>query len=254
MKSYIAFTKKEFTEYFRSSKMVLMIIVFLILGLMSPLLAKFTPEILKSLASDGLSIKVAAPTAIDSWTQYYKNMSQFGLIVLVILFSGILTNEISKGTLINMLTKGLKRSTVILAKMTMASISWTIAYLVAFFITYGYTIYFWPKDSLDNLFLAAACLWLFGLFLIASIMLGSVVFKGIGGSLLFTGGLVALMFILDIFPKLSKYNPIRLVSSNLNLITGSLNFDDILKPVITVLIMVALFIFSSCLIFNKKIL
>jgi len=252
MSSYLAFTKKEFTECFRSSKMVIMAVVFLLIGIMNPVLAKVTPDILKSLASDGMTISVAKPTALDSWTQYYKNMPQFGLIVLVIIFSGILTNEISKGTLINMLTKGLKRSTVIAAKMTMSAVTWTLCYLIAFAVSYGYTVYFWPDDSCEHLVLAAACLWLFGLLLLAAIMLGSVIFKGIGGSLLFTGGLVAIMFVLDIFPKVSDYNPILLASGNMGLVTGAIETGDIIKPVIVSLVLMIAFLFGACSIFNKK--
>lgn len=252
MSSYLAFTKKEFTECIRSSKLVIMAIVFLLIGIMNPVLAKVTPDILKSLASDGMTISVADPTALDAWTQYYKNMPQFGLIVLVIIFSGILTNEISKGTLINMLTKGLKRSTVIAAKMTMSAVIWTLCYLIAFAVSYGYTIYFWPDDSCEHLILAAACLWLFGLLLLAAIMLGSVLFKGIGGSLLFTGGLVAIMFVLDIFPKVSDYNPILLASGNMGLITGAIETGDIIKPVIVSLVLMIAFLFGACSIFNKK--
>lgn len=252
MNSYLAFTKKEFTECIRSSKMVIMAVVFLLIGIMNPVLAKVTPDILKSLASEGMTITVADPTALDSWTQFYKNMPQFGLIVLVIIFSGILTNEISKGTLINMLTKGLKRSIVIYAKMTMAAVTWTLSFLIAFGVSYGYTVYFWPEDSCDNLFLAATCLWLFGLLLLAAIMLGSVLLKGIAGSLLFTGGFIAIMFVLDIFPKVSDYNPILLASGNMGLITGVMEASDVVKPVVVSVVLMIAFLLGACSIFNKK--
>lgn len=70
--------------------------------MMSPLAAKLLPQIL---ASEGISITLPDPSAIDSWSQFFKNISQMGLIVTVILFSGVLGTELSKGTLINMLTK-----------------------------------------------------------------------------------------------------------------------------------------------------
>lgn len=60
-----------------------------------------------------------------------------GLIVLVLLFSGTLTTELSKGTLINVLTKGLTRYAVILAKYTVALVLWSFALLMALGVTYG---------------------------------------------------------------------------------------------------------------------
>ncbi len=251
MSSYWAFTKKEFLECFRTSKLIIMIMVFILLGIMNPVLAKITPELLSSLQSEGMTISVAETTALDSWTQYYKNMPQMGLIVLVVIFSGILSNEISKGTLINVLTKGLHRTTVILAKMTMAVTVWTVSYFLAFLVSYFYTAYFWPDGACDNLFLAAACLWLFGVMMLASIMVGSVIFKGIAGCLLFAGGFVAVMFILNLFPKIAEFNPMLLASGNMNLITGAMDTGDFIKPIIVCIILIIAFLFSSCTIFKK---
>lgn len=252
MSSYMAFTKKEFTECFRSGKMVIMFIVYLLIGIMNPVLAKVTPDILKSFASKGMEIKVAPPTALDAWTQYYKNVPQFGLIVLVIIFSGLLANELTKGTLINMLTKGLNRSVVILSKMTMAVIIWTVCYAVAFGVSYGYTIYFWPDDTCSHVVSAAACLWLFGILLLAAIMFGSVILKGLGGSLLFTGGIVVVMFLINIVPKAAEYNPIQLASSNMSLITGTMDVEGIVKSVIVCIVCIVAMLIGSCAIFNKK--
>lgn len=251
MSSYWAFTKKEFLECFRTSKLVIIMVVFLLLGIMNPVLTKITPELLSSLQSEGMTISVAETTALDSWAQYYKNMPQMGLIVLVIIFSGILTNEISKGTLINVLTKGLKRSTVILAKITMAVTVWTVSYILAFLVSYFYTEYFWPDGSCENLVLAAMCLWLFGVMLLASIMLGSVIFKGMAGCILFTGGTVVVMFIVNLFPKISEYNPLLLASGNMNLITGAMDTGDIVKPIIVCILLIITFLFSSCSIFKR---
>jgi len=63
------------------------------------------PEIVGSLVTDGVVITLPEPTAYDAWAQFFKNATQMGLFVMVILFSGVLSSELSKGTLINLLTK-----------------------------------------------------------------------------------------------------------------------------------------------------
>ena len=45
MRAYGAFMKKEFLELFRTYKWLVMGLVFLLLGIMSPLAAKFLPEL-----------------------------------------------------------------------------------------------------------------------------------------------------------------------------------------------------------------
>lgn len=252
MKSYIAFTKKEFCESIRTYKFFIMITVFLLLGMMNPITAKITPQLLKSFMPEGMTITLGEPTALDSWAQFFKNVPQMGLIVLVIVYSGIMANEFSRGTLINMLTKGLSRSVVILSKFTMAATVWTLSYVLCFLTTYIYTLYFWSIEGINNIMLSAFCLWLFGILLLAIIILGGVLFKSSYGGLLFTGGFVAVLSLLNISPALQKYNPITLISGNMSLITNNMSVSDFTLPVVISSIAVIVFITSAVILFNKK--
>ena len=119
MKSLYAFVKKESLELIRSGKLVLLVIISCLFGIMNPFIAKITPWLMEmmsdQLAESGMSITTIKVDAITSWTQFYKNVPLL-LIIFVIIMSGILTNEYQKGTLINILTKGLERWKVIIAK------------------------------------------------------------------------------------------------------------------------------------------
>ena len=55
---------------------------------MNPFAAKFLPEILASALPSGMTITLPEPSAMDSWGQFFKNISQMGIIVVVILFGG----------------------------------------------------------------------------------------------------------------------------------------------------------------------
>ena len=105
MRAYLAFTKKELFEFTKTYKLLLIVTVFLIFGFMNPVVAKFTPDLMESLMEEGIKISLPEPTIFDSWAQFFKNTTQIGLIVLVIIFSGLISNELSKGTLINMLDR-----------------------------------------------------------------------------------------------------------------------------------------------------
>ena len=113
MSGYIAFVKKEFTENMKNYRFLILLTVFLIFGIMSAFLAKFTPEILSALAAD--MEMTSEPVALDAWKQFYKNISGVGFSAFIILFGSCMSNEYSKGTLILMVTKGLSRKAVILA-------------------------------------------------------------------------------------------------------------------------------------------
>jgi len=247
MKAYIAFTKKEFTEYVRTYKLLILGLVFLLFGMMNPVLAKFTPEIIKAA---GLDIQLPEPTALDSWAQFFKNVGQMGMVVIVILFSGIMANEFSKGTLINILTKGLKRSTVILSKFTVASILWSLSYLFCFAVTYIYTLVFWEMTGLHQIFWTFFSLWLYGEFLIALLILGGVLFKNVIGSLLLVGGLTVLMTILSIFPQFHDTNPMTLSSDNMSLLMGLKGLSSFTPALVICFILTILIMISSIVVFD----
>ncbi len=79
-------------------------------------LAKIMPDIFSSMVTDGIQITVSTPTSVDSWMQFYGNIGSLGLLVFVILFADTICAEIEQGTLINLITKGLPRQTILLAK------------------------------------------------------------------------------------------------------------------------------------------
>lgn len=252
MRAYLAFTQKEFLESVRTHKLLIMFLVFMLFGMLSPLTAKLTPKLLESLITEGIQITMPEPTAFDSWAQFFKNVSQMGFIVLAILFSGMMANEFNHGTLINILTKGLPRRTVILSKFTMASAIWTVCYLFSFGLSYVYTLYFWSSDEVLNLMLSVFCLWLFGILLLSVILLGGVIFRNSYGSLMFVAGFTAILFLLNIVPEFQKYNPIALASNNMSLLTGDAVPKDLTVPFILSIGIIIGAIITAIGIFNKK--
>lgn len=251
MKAYFAFTKKEFCEMIRTYKLLIMSIVFIIIGIMNPLTAKLTPNILSSFMPEGMSITITEPTAMDSWMQFYKNVPQMGLIVTVVVFSGIITNEYAKGTLINILTKGLSRKTVILAKFTAASVIWTLSYWICFSISFGYTKYFWWENT-PNIFFSALCVWIFGVFLVAVLILAGVVFKSNYMVLLMTGLFMVALFLVNIIPKFKEYNPLTLITDNMLLLKESVEISAFMWPIIISFLFIVISIVSAIYIFDKK--
>ena len=105
MSGYLAFVKKELIENIKNHRFLILFAVFLIFGIASAFLAKFTPEILSALAAN---VEMSSePVALDAWKQFYKNSSGVGFSAFIILFGSCLSSEYSKGTLVLMVTKGL---------------------------------------------------------------------------------------------------------------------------------------------------
>lgn len=253
MKAYGAFTRKEFLEAFRTYKILILGIIFFVFGMMSPLAAKFLPELVENFMPEGMAMTVPEPTAMDAWSQFFKNISQIGLFVIAILFSGLMASEYAKGTLTNMLTKGLSRHTVVFSKLTMAVLLWTGAYALCFGVSLIYTIYFWGGHVIiGSLWAAVFGLWLFGVFLIALTVFGSILLRTGYGSLLFTGLGVVAAFLLNLLPKIQRFNPFTLIGDYMGMLNGNIGFADLTSSIFVTIGIIILLTAASCVVFNRK--
>ena len=82
--------------------------------------------------------------------------------------------------------------------------------------------------------------------------MGGVLFKSSYGSLLFSGGVVAVLFVLNLFGKIKDYNPVRLVSENLPLLRQEMEAADFIWPLVFCGILAMIMTVSSITIFNNK--
>lgn len=252
MRNYIAFTKKELLESIRTYKLLIMLIVFFVFGIMSPLAAKMMPEILGAAMPEGMTVSLAEPAAIDAWAQFFKNISQMGLIVTIIIFSGVLSTELSKGTLVNLLTKGLPRRTVILSKFTSIFLIWTISYALSFIMTWGYTVYLFPGAEISNLLFSVFCQWLFVIFLLAVLLFAATLMKSNYGCSLVTVSVIGALGLLYHSAELRKYTPMFLAVNNVSLLEGSVEVSSLSYAVAISIICSVILIMASVLVFRKR--
>jgi len=252
MKIFYSFCKKEALESLRTYRFIIMLAAFALFGIMSPFLAKMLPDLVNSSLGNESAFQLPEATAMDAWGQFFKNIGQMGVLVLAIVFCGITATELGKGTLVNILTKGMRRSTVILSKLTVSAIIWTVSYCFSLGINTIYIVYFWGNVQVSNAFLALVSPWVFGLLLITLMILGGICFKNILGSLLFAAGAIIIMSLLNIAPSIQKYNPISLSGGSVNLLSGQSVPGDIVPALAVCLALMIIGISASILVFNRK--
>lgn len=210
------------------------------------------PQLLESMQTDSIQVVISDSTAIDSWSQFFKNLSQMGFIVLLIIFSDSLPKEIQSGTLINVITKGVSRKAIVLAKISIAWLNWTVSYILCSVVCWAYTYYYWDTSILKHPIFALFGSWLFGIFLITVLMLGETIGKTLYGGLLVAGVFVVCMFIVNIIPEAKEYNPLFLTTTNVQLMQGAYELGDYVKSLCVTGFIIVLSIFASLQIFNKS--
>ena len=250
----MAFLKKDFLEQVRTGKLLILLILFVLFGIMNPAVAKLTPWLLEmmadSLEASGMVVTEVNVTAMDSWVQFFKNIPM-ALIAFVLLEGGILTGEYQSGTLVLSLTKGLKRHQVLGSKAMVLTLLWTVCYWLCFAITYGYNAYFWDNSVAEHLLFSVVCWWLFGLWVIALMLLFSVVSASNTGVFLGTGAIVLGSVLLGMIPKAKKYLPTVLCDGN-SLIYGIAETRDYFPSFIITAVMCIVCFITGIAVFNKK--
>ena len=254
MKSLLAFIKKEMLEQRRSGKLIILGILFVVLGIMSPAIAKLTPWLMEmmvdTLAGSGLVFTPVSVSAMDSWTQFFKNMP-IGLIAFVLIESSIFPREYQTGTLVLSLTKGLERYKVVAAKTVVLAFLWTISYWLCAGITYGYTAFFWDNAIAQHLLFSLTCWWVFGLLAVALMVLFSAMAKSNTGVLAGTGSVVLGCYLLSFFARLKKIMPTMLMDGT-SLIYGMAEPKAYTVPLIIAAVMIPVCIAVSVSVFNRK--
>ena len=254
MRALFAFFKKEMMASFRGARVPVLGVIFIAFGLMNPAIALLTPWMMEllseELAQTGIVLEIVASDALTSWMQFFKNIPM-ALIAFVLFYSNTFTKEYNSGTLILILTIGLARYQIVIAKAAVMLIVWTLGYWLCFGVTYGCNAILWDNGIIQALFTAAFNWWLFGVMTLALIVLFSTVFKNYIGVLLGTGGSILAIYLVSLLPKLTKYMPTSLMNSN-GLMMGAEATDKYLWAAIITVLFSLTCIIVSIPIFNKK--
>ncbi|HXC77440.1 MAG TPA: ABC transporter permease subunit [Candidatus Acidoferrum sp.] len=209
MRGYAVLLRKEVTEQWRTRRLPVVAVIFLLFGLASPVLAKYTPDIVK-LAASSIDIHVPTPTIKDAVAQLIKNLSEIGVLTAILLAMGSVAGEKESGTAAFVLVKPVNRFAFLTAKFSGVAMTMAVAVLVCGLAAYLYTdLLFAPLNVLG---FASACLViLLGLLEIAAVtFLGSTLVRssipaaGIGIVALVVAGVVASL------PNIGHFTPLGL--------------------------------------------
>jgi ABC-2 type transport system permease protein len=213
--------RKELWEQWRSYRLLIAAVVLGAFGLSSPLLAKVTPEIIRLLPNgDQLAGLIPPPTPLDAVDQYLKNMSQFAIILAILLSMGSVAQEKERGTAAMMLVKPLPRWAFLAAKFAGLAVTFAVSLALAGLGAYYYTsLLFEPLDpgrwaALNALLLALVLVYV-ALTLLCSVIARS---QAAAGGLAL--GLLILLNLPGAIPQVGRYLPGALVSGGASLMRG----------------------------------
>jgi ABC-2 type transport system permease protein len=223
--------RKELLEQWRTRRLPVVAVVFLTFGIASPLLARYLPEIVKSLGGAGFEIKIPEPTARDAIDQFLKNLGQAGVLTAILLAMGSVANEKERGTAAFVLSKPASRAAFLVSKVVAIGATLLISLALASAAAYLYTAILFPAPGAlgwigMTLLLLLSLLGYTALTLLGSTLTrSSVAAAGIG-----VGGLVGLALI-SALPNVARYTPGGLSGPGAALAAGA-DAGELIGPVV----------------------
>ena len=242
---------KELTQQWRSRRALVVGVVFLVFGMGSPLLARFTPEMLHMIpGAEPFADLIPTPTTSDALGQYIKNLTQFGFILAVLLGMGAVAGERERGTAALILSKPLPRWAFIMAKFAAQALVYLLAFGLAALGAAYYTSLLFEPLAFGPFMFGNLLLWVWLLTFASVTLLGSSLAPstGVAAGIGF-GGAVALLLAGSI-PRYGALAPAGLVgwASQLGLAQrGAVNGGALAASVvwIVVCLIVAVAVFET---------
>ena len=208
MTGFAVLLRKELLESWRTLRLPVVAGVLLLSGFLSPLLAKFTPDIIRAVGGDQLGgLAIPVPTVVDSVGQILKNTGQFGALAAILLSMGAVAGEVERGTAAFVLVKPATRPAFLLAKLVSIGITLGVGTVLAVAGAAAYTAALFEPLGLGGWAALAGCLWLSLAAYAAITFLGSTLSRSAaGGAAIGVGGLI-LLAVASAVPTLAPYLP-----------------------------------------------
>jgi ABC-2 type transport system permease protein len=257
MNGFVLFFKKEFIELIKTVKGVVLAVIFLVVGISSPILAKLTPEILKWAGIDATleemgALGITEANSIASYEQFFSNFNTMGLFAVIIVFAGIVANEKSKGTAAYILTKNVSRTQFILSKFISSVVFVFVSFVIAIAVQIIYTnILFDDKlIKLEAVLIFSAFLFLYLVFILAFALFSSVLAKSVTPAMFIAFLIFICVNIFAAIPKIGEYSPS--LTNNFGLLVQSVKISGLMPNIIITIVCSAIFLFASVELFKRQ--
>ena len=213
IKLFGAALRKEWLELQRTRRLLVIVVVFALFGMSSPLLAYFTPQILASVpGAEQFAGLIPEPSVTDAIAQYVKNLTQFGFILAILIGMGAVAGEKERGTAAMTLSKPLPRSAYVMAKFVTQAGAYSLAMLLGGLGGYYYTWFLFKGITIGGFALVTLLLLVWLLVFVAVTLLASTLARSVGASAGIGLGLAVLLLLAGQLPSWGALAPGGLVT------------------------------------------
>lgn len=207
MTGYRPLLAKELTEAWRTYRLGIVGGLFVVLGILSPVVTRYLPEIIRAFAPPGFEIELPTPGVPDAIDQLLKNVGQFGALAAILMTMGSVAGEKERGTAALVLAKPVSRSAFVWAKFVALAVIFAFATALAVVGGWLYTAWLFEPPPVVAWIELALVVWLSTMVYVSITFLGSTAARSpLGAAAVGFGGLIGLS-LASIVPTLSSWLP-----------------------------------------------
>jgi ABC-2 type transport system permease protein len=159
MNGFAILLRKELLEAWRTRRLPVVVVLFLVVGIVSPLSARYLPEIVKALGGQ-LQVQIPTPVAADALAQLQKNLGQLGTLAAIALAMGSVSGELDRGTAALVLAQPVTRSAFLAAKLVAIGAVLGVSVVAACLVAWVYTALLFEPLPIPGWVAMAALSWL----------------------------------------------------------------------------------------------
>jgi ABC-2 type transport system permease protein len=200
---------KEIAEQWRSYRLIIVAAVLTAFGILGPLSAKYLPLLLAEMPGvpEGLAEIMPEPDAAMALTEYLDNLTQFGVILAILIPMGAVVGEKAGGTAEMTLSKPVSRAGFLAAKLVANGLTLGVGLLLAALAGYYYTgvLFTWPP--LGPFVAANVLLWIYLLVFASLTLLASTVARSQLAAAGMSFGMLLLLGLLGAIPPFASRLP-----------------------------------------------
>jgi ABC-2 type transport system permease protein len=227
---------KELLEARRTLRLPIVAGLFTIIGIGSPLLARFTPEIVEALAGD-MGIPIPVPSAQDAVDQLLKNIAQFGGLAAILLAMGSVASEKERGTAALILTKPVERAAFLGAKLVAIGLTLAVGVALATAAGWLYTLILFEAPPVAGFVGFGVLTWLsLVAYAVVTFLASTLTRSALAAAAIGFGALIGLG-IASAFPNVGQFLPPGLATPARALALGEA--ADPVVPVVSTVVLIA---------------
>ncbi len=243
---------KELREQWRTRRLMVVAVVFIAFGIGSPLLARYTPELIGMLATDeGIVIEVPPPVTADAIGQFVRNLGQTGVLAAILLAMGSVATEKERGTAAMWLTKPVTRGAFLLAKATAIGAVLAAGIVGSGIAGYTYTAFLFEPPGLGPWAAMCALLLLQMSAYAAITFLGSTLTRSPLAAAGLGIGALTVIAIVGALPGIGAWTPSGLAETAVGVGAGH-EPEHLLEPLVATAAVIGLALVASWAVFRRQ--